>query len=49
MTIASTSPGMRAEGSSATWSGSMSEPLTFRTRFERNMLGRVWWGLKSAL
>jgi hypothetical protein len=48
MTIASTNPGMQVDGSSATWSGSMSEPLTFRTRFERDTLGRVWWGLKSA-
>ena len=48
MTIASTSPGMSVEGSSATWRGSMSEPLTFRTRFAQDALGRLWWGLKSA-
>ena len=48
MTIASASPGMRVDGSSATWRGSMLEPLTFRTRFERDALGRIWWDLKTA-
>ena len=39
---------MCVEGDSATWRGSMLEPLTFRTRFAQDALGRVWWGLKSA-
>ena len=48
MTIAATSPEMRTEGTSAIWRDSMSEPLTLRIRFERNALGRIWWGLTNA-
>lgn len=49
MTIAAAGPGLHIEGASATWRGLMSEVLTLRTRFERNTLGRIWWGLKSVL
>jgi hypothetical protein len=49
MTIAAASPGMRAQGASATWRGPLSEVITLRTRFQRDTLGRIWWDVRNLL
>jgi hypothetical protein len=49
MSFAAASPGVQIQGATATWHGPLTDVLTLQMRFQRNMLGRMWWDLKDAL
>lgn len=49
MPVATTDPRLPYQGTTSTWRGSLSDDATIRIGFQRDVLGRVWWDLRSKL